>query len=220
MSSKYISSKNDQQGEWDKIWGSKKLLNRIVDFGRRIYHFRSMLILKKYINVDNFCELGCGTSTLLLKVAKHVNHVTGIDYSKQALINSRMLFKKNCVKNATFLEDNCLNLKTKKKYDTVWSAGLIEHFEDPALVVKEHLKITKKGGYTIISVPYKFSYQYIWYLVTRPKLLRRLWPWTEQIFFTKKSLTSTLRKYSKGENDYFIKIYPVLGLIILFVHKN
>ena len=70
--------------------------------------------------------------------------------------------------------------------DVVWSQGLIEHFENPLKIVTEHYRICQSGGVVLISTPAKYSYQHLWYKITRPKMLRKFWPWTEQEFYNKK----------------------------------
>ena len=41
----------------------------------------------------------------------------------------------------------------QSEYDVVFSAGFIEHFEDTAQVISQHLKHLKKGGTLFISLP-------------------------------------------------------------------
>jgi ubiquinone/menaquinone biosynthesis C-methylase UbiE len=207
--------------QWNDVWKSKSLLSRLVDFGRKTYNFKFISILKDDIKVDSFCELGCGSSSLLAQISQSAKKVVGIDYSDQALAISQKLFDKKNIKNVEFVMDNCLDLKIEEKFDTVWSQGLIEHFDDPAKIIKEHLKITKQGGTTAISVPCKYSYMHLWYVLTRPKLLRSLWPWTEQIFFSKKSLRKSLKKYCSNEyQNYKIKLYPLWGVVVLKTKKR
>src|SRR3989338_4230315 len=88
-------------------------------------------------------------------------------------------------------------------------------------IIVEHLKITKNGGRTIISAPYKYSYKYIWYILTRPKFLRRWWPWTDQVFFTKKFMCECFEKYcGMYQWQYRIVISHVSEDVILFVKKE
>ncbi|MFC1648944.1 class I SAM-dependent methyltransferase [Nanoarchaeota archaeon] len=217
---KLISKEKDQKEDWDEIWEDKRLVNRLVNHGRKIYNERWFSLLKPYIDVNDFAEIGCGSSSLLIRVAEHAKNVVGIDYSDEALKVSRKKFKKLGIKNTTFINDNALNFKTKKKFDTVWSQGLIEHFDKPGKVIKEHIKITKKGGTTIISGPYKYSYHNVWYKSTRPKPLRKFWPWTEQQFLSKKLLAAEMKKHCPKQTNYKIKIDPIFGLAFLIVKKK
>ncbi|MFQ5621292.1 MAG: class I SAM-dependent methyltransferase [Candidatus Nanoarchaeia archaeon] len=215
-----IAKGDDQVQSWDDIWENKSILNRIVDVGRVPYNWWFLHKIGKHAKVDAFCELGCGTSSLLAKIAKTCKKVVGIDNSDKALERSRRFFKTQGVTNGEFIKDDALDLKIEERFDTVWSQGLIEHFEDPAKVVQQHLKITKKGGTTIISVPFRYGYQYPWYILTRPKLLQRFWPWTEQIFFNKKMLIEALHKYCPEQKNFKVKTGWLMGIIMLFVEKQ
>ena len=212
-----MNSKED----WNKVWSNNGILHKIVDYGRGKYNNKFLSILKDYIKVNSFCELGCGGSSLLVKIARYSKRVVGIDYSKKALKKSIHLFNKKGIKNAKFIMDDCMNLKIKERFDSVWSQGLIEHFDDPAKIIQEHLKIAKSKGNIIISVPSKYSYMHLWYLLTRPMLFRKLWPWTDQIFFTKKSFANELNKYcNKIYSNYKINLYPLLGIVVLIIKKK
>jgi SAM-dependent methyltransferase len=220
MAGRLISGKHSQKDDWNKIWNAGTVINKFVDFGRKIYNIRFLSILKNHIKVNTFCELGCGSSTLLAKIAGFSQHVVGIDYADGSLRLSKSLFEKLNITNGSFVNDDCRNLRVKKKFDTVWSQGLVEHFSDPAAIIQQHLKITKKGGHTIISVPYKYGYTNMWYKLTRPTFLKGFWPWTQQLFFSEKMLKENLKKYCPEQTDHWIRTYPLMGIIVLFVHKK
>lgn len=209
------------QQEWDKIWSrNKNLINMMVNFGRKYYNKFFLRAIHPYMdNAIRFVELGCGTSTLIQAISPKVVQATGIDISGEALA----LSKKNCktLTNVNFIRDNCTNLKTKpNQFDLVWSQGLIEHFDKPEILIQEHIKICKPGKTIIISVPYKYSYMYIWYLLTRLKLLRFLWPWTNQDFYTPKKFINIMKKLNYPPSKYDIyKVNSILGIIMLRIIK-
>jgi len=219
MANKLISKTTDQKKEWDKIWKEKNLMNKLVDAGRVVYNKKWLSILEEYLDVDSFCELGCGGSTLLLQVARYAKKVMGVDYSGEALRRSRKLFRENKIKNGEFIKDNCLKLKTKRKFDVVWSQGLVEHFKNPLKIVKAHLQLTKKGGYSIMSIPYKYSYMKFWYELTRFPGLDKFWPWTDQQFFSKRRLEKMIKTKFPQYNTT-VKPYPFWGVVIVVIHKK
>lgn len=209
------------QQEWDEVWfKNKNPVNMIVNFGRRYYNYFFLSAVSRYVDKTTvFAELGCGTSTLIKLLSPKIKHATGIDISEEALALSR----KNCqkLKNVKFSRDDCTKLKTKaNQFDLVWSQGLIEHFNNPAILIKEHIKICKPGKTVLISVPYKYSYMYIWYLLTRLRFFRFLWPWTDQDFYTKKKFARLMKKLDYPKTNYYIyKINPILGIIIIRITK-
>lgn len=181
--------------------------------------FYLFTVLREHRNKKTFCEIGCGSSILLTELSESVGEVVGIDYSQKALERSRNLFQRLKIRNFRLLEDDIRRLKSKGKFDVVFSNGLLEHFEDPGKIILNHLEITKDGGHTIIAVPHKYSFKNVWYLLTRPKPLRRYWPWTEQMFFTKKGIEHCCKKHCPNYN-HKVKVSYLTANVILTVHKN
>ena len=122
------------------------------------------------------------------------------------------------VKNARFEGGDCLDLAYENAFDVVWSQGLMEHFDDPEAVAREHYKAVKKGGIALLSVPYRYSYHALWYLATRPRFLRPLWPWTDQRFYTAQDLLRIGRTITPRARVHFLQPFP-LGLAILELPK-
>ncbi|MFA6554488.1 MAG: class I SAM-dependent methyltransferase [Candidatus Paceibacterota bacterium] len=204
---------------WQNIWLHKNRLSYFVDYGRFVYNgfFRKML--RKHINGQTeFLELGCGTSTLTISLAKEMKGLVGLDISPEALKISQDCAKKYGVTNAKFIDGNCLDVPFQGTFDIVWSQGLMEHFDNPLLVAEQHWKATKLGGTTLISVPYKWSYLTPWYTITRPKIFRSLWPWTDQTFFSKKELIKIGKKITPSARVYLLRPF-FLGIVILELKK-
>lgn len=58
-----------------------------------------------------------------------------IDYSKAAITASQTLFGKDYdTKKIHFIESDLFSLKIQKKFDMVFSSGLIEHFKDAEML--------------------------------------------------------------------------------------
>lgn len=210
-----------QKEAWDSLWKNKQLQG-FLNFTRHcavaIY---LSTILKGHRNAPTFCELGCGSSILLTKLSKTANTIVGIDYSQESLARSRELFRKQGVKNLRLIKDDVRKLRTKERFDVVFSNGLIEHFDNPGEIIKNHLKITKKNGYTIIIVPHKYIFKHLYYLITKPAFMKKLKVYPDQIFFTKKSLEKTYKKYcAKYNYDYKIQLLLFTEDVVLIVHKK
>lgn len=201
--------------EWEDVWSREGLLPQIVSGGRGVYNYFFRHFFRRYTRSDaRLLELGCGTSTLILSLAPGFAEVVGLDISEEALKISRKNADKLGVKNATFLRGDCLDLQYENEFDIVWSQGLMEHFEHPELVAREHYKAAKKGGVALISVPYKYSYHTLWYKMTRPKILRSLWPWTDQIFLDKKELLRIGQMHTPRAQVHILQPF-FLGIAIL-----
>jgi 2-polyprenyl-3-methyl-5-hydroxy-6-metoxy-1,4-benzoquinol methylase len=195
------------------------VLTSIINTGRKIYNWFFRRYLRKFISRETrLLEVGCGTATLTLSLADEIKELVGVDISEAAIELSDKNAKKLEVVNAKFELGDCLNLNYENEFDVVWSQGLMEHFDEPGKVAFEHYKATSPGGVTLISVPYKYSYHALWYGVTRPKLLRPLWPWTEQVFLSKKELLAIGRTLTDKAHVHFLQPFP-LGIIILELPK-
>ncbi len=208
-----------QKDAWQAIWKRQGILTTIVNQGRLVYNWFFRRYLRKYISKNTrLLELGCGTSTLTLSLADEIQELVGLDNAESALTLSRTLAANTGVTNSSFVYGDCLALQYHDEFDVVWSQGLMEHFEDPGKVAEQHYQATKPGGIALISVPYRYSYHMIWYMLTRPQLLRPLWPWTEQIFYNKAQLLEIGRKITPNARVHFLQPFP-LGIVILELPK-
>lgn len=205
--------------DWENVWKRKGLLTIIVDSGRGFYNKFFFRFLKKYVNKNTkLLEVGCGTSSLSLQLCSYIKKFTGLDISEEALRISKRNADYLKVKNANFVKGSCFKTPFKdNSYDIVWSQGLIEHFDDPLSIVKEHVRVCKKNGYTLVSVPYDKSYMKLWHIMTRPKIFQRFWPWTDCDFYSKEMLKSIAEKIGKPYRVFVLSY--ILGVVILEIKK-
>lgn len=208
-----------QKEDWQKIWVRRSWLSAIVNMGRSIYNWFFRRHLRKFISKDTrLLEVGCGTATLTLSLASEIKELVGVDIAEAALELSRRHATEMGVRNSRFEIGDCLGLPYENEFDVVWSQGLMEHFERPEAVAAQHYKATRLGGIALISVPYRYSYHALWYILTRPKPLRPFWPWTEQLFLDKKRLLAIGRTITPKAHVRFLQPF-LLGIIILELPK-
>lgn len=103
-------------------------------------------------------EVGCGSARLLSMLAGMGWETVGIDFTQSALDAARRRFQADGM-SSRWARADCLRLPfADDSYDLVASTGLLEHFQDPAPVVREMLRVLRPGGifYSDI-VPRKFS---------------------------------------------------------------
>ncbi len=205
---------------WDRIWERTSSFSHIIGAGRSVYNGFFRRFMRRYTTRDTrFLELGCGTSTLALSLAPEIKELVGLDISPSAVELSRKNAAELGVTNAHFVEGDCLNVPWKNEFDIVWSQGLMEHFDDPVRVAREHFKALKPDGTALISVPYQWSYFALWYKLTRPMIFRFAWPWTEQTFFTKKRLLEVGRQIDPEAKAHILQPF-LLGIVILELKKK
>lgn len=208
----------EQTAEWEGIWKRKGIFDAVINRGRTVYNWFFRRLFRRYLHSDSqMLELGCGRASLSLSVCGQIGSLVGVDISETAVIQATNEASRLGLSNASFVLDDCTQLKLTEKYDFVWSQGLLEHFEDPLVVAREHFRMLKPGGTALLSVPYKYSYHRVWYALTRPQMLRRFWPWTEQRFFDHAELLSVGKEVTPHSRTFLLQPFP-LGIILLEMH--
>lgn len=209
----------EQAGEWDAIWKRRGILDMAIDTGRSVYNVFFRRLFWRYLSTNaSILELGCGRASLTLSIAPHIRRLVGIDISETAILHAREAAVQGGVTNASFELGDCTKLALSERFDLVWSQGLMEHFEDPVLIAREHYRMLAPGGTALLSVPYKYSYHTIWYALTRPRALRRFWPWTEQRFFNHRELLAVGKQVTPDARAVLLQPFP-LGVIILELRR-
>ena len=79
--------------------------------------------------------------------------VTGMDYSKSGIDMAQALFDALDAKGDLIYADIFSHPFRPGTFDVVYSAGVIEHFNDLREIVRIHVDLLKPGGKTLITVP-------------------------------------------------------------------
>jgi 2-polyprenyl-3-methyl-5-hydroxy-6-metoxy-1,4-benzoquinol methylase len=142
---------------WDHVLEEAKLPR--VNTRRAYHHSITMDFIDGSIRAQEhttFFEVGCGSSGWLPYFAeKYGWRVSGIDYSevgcRLAVENLRILgIPYGDIICKDIFEENCTG---GKKYDVVFSYGVIEHFEDPKDIIRIFSSFLNPGGIMITLVP-------------------------------------------------------------------
>ncbi|MNH99455.1 biotin biosynthesis protein BioC [compost metagenome] len=142
-----------QKQVWDQLW-SKEVSYEWDSLSELIYR-----TLCTYIGSPEgrkIVEAGSGTGKISMHLSKHGADVTLVDYSENAINNSRLAFQKqNC--SGSFVVNDIRKMDISDDgYDLTWNAGVVEHFtfEEKVTILKEMLRVTTPGGAVIILTPY------------------------------------------------------------------
>jgi len=103
-------------------------------------------------------EVGCGSARLSCQLALACYRTFGFDYSFAALKAAQANYSLARV-GGSFVAGDAFRIPFRDGvFDAVLSTGLLEHFEDPAPIVREMVRVLRAGGifYSDI-VPRKFS---------------------------------------------------------------
>ena len=121
-------------------------------------------ITKKRFNKKiSVLDIGCGTGTISLYLAKKRNSVTGIDISKKAVKIAKENAKRlQLEKKVIFLNEDIQSFNFNQKFDLVICSEVLEHLKDDIKVLKKIRMFMKKDGYLLISVPSTNAPLYRW----------------------------------------------------------
>jgi SAM-dependent methyltransferase len=127
-------------------------------------HILKFADFKKY-NKKNVLEIGCGIGTDAIEFIKNGANYTGIDYSNESIRISkkRVEILKLKKKKPCFLVDNCEELKKikklKKKFDLIYSFGVLHHTPNMQKAFNRIYEIAGKNTEIKIMLYAKNSYK-------------------------------------------------------------
>jgi SAM-dependent methyltransferase len=143
----------------------KEIFDKFAIYYDQIYHDKSYIKevnfilknLKKYggKNIQNILDIGCGTGTHSVLLAKKGFSITGIDRSKQALDIARVKFDANNQKGKFLIKDFKnfnLNPKSDACVSLFCSMCYLENLDDLEKSLKSIRNSLKKGGLFIFDI--------------------------------------------------------------------
>lgn len=146
---------------WEKTWEESPFrryhgIEKYLAVNKRLDR-----LFKKFLDKGHkrILEIGCARAKQLVYFAKEFGYeVHGIDYSEKGVELAKENLKKAGVNGTVLCEDIFQTSFKEETFDIVYSMGVIEHFEDPTEIIDIHLKMLKRGGTLIITIPnYKDS---------------------------------------------------------------
>jgi SAM-dependent methyltransferase len=190
---------------WERDWWQGKRPERL-----RLYRdvdFETVRLLHGEAAGSRVLEVGAGGSRVLPYLARHFGYtVFGSDFSFAGCLLLRANLALQQVEGGVVCEDFLQSSLPADAFDLVYSAGLIEHFDDLGAVVAEHLPLIKPGGRLVLMVPNLQGFQ--------GRIMRRLAPslWAVHRVFSPEDLAELLRRLGLEDirfgylGSFFIRI--------------
>lgn len=123
----------------------------------KAYPFMKLdFLFKKYLPKGNyrFLEVGAAPGRYSIYFHEHFGYKAHcIDYSKVGCELIRKNLEMAGVKGKVYDQDILDNDLKSESFDVIFSAGLIEHFDDPAPIISELGHLLKKNGYIVTTIP-------------------------------------------------------------------
>ncbi len=170
-----MESKNKGSYEgWNNIWNEQSkddLLNQmyteetpttIFQFWQRGYA-NDLLKLIEGKNYSTFCELGSGRGTTSMYLSKNgYTDITMVDLAKEGFNVAKYSFNHYGLSQPKMILADVENTNiAPSSFDCIYNIGLLEHFENPSLTLKETLRLLTPGGLAFMPIvpqlPFKKS---------------------------------------------------------------
>lgn len=110
--------------------------------------------IQQQVKLENktVLDVGCGGGILAEAMAKHDAEVTGIDVSS-AVIESAKCHAQESKLNIRYqaLPIDAFNHQNNNPFDVITCMELLEHVEDPAVILQHCARLLKPGGHLFLS---------------------------------------------------------------------
>jgi 2-polyprenyl-3-methyl-5-hydroxy-6-metoxy-1,4-benzoquinol methylase len=141
------------KSHWDAVWTTEPRLRLPRPYS--IAELNLHRLLRRYVRAgSSFLEIGCAPGKTLAWVGARLGaRVSGLDYSEIGIAFARRLFGSLELAGDLRCEDVFATTFERASFDVVYSAGVIEHFDDPRPLVTQHFDLVRPGGLALITVP-------------------------------------------------------------------
>jgi ubiquinone/menaquinone biosynthesis C-methylase UbiE len=159
-----------RKAAWEQLWIQRKRIhiyrNVVEEAQRCLPDLRGARVL----------EVGCGRGATLLDLASRGAQVVGLDYAQSSIVTCETLRAEAGLDGAAdFLLGDARALPfDSESFDLVYSIGLLEHFEQPGILLTEQHRVLKPSGFLLLQVPQKFS---LYTMVKIPLTKLGRWPY-------------------------------------------
>ena len=182
---------------WENFWSRNRNIKDVYPTSRcLIDNLKSVTDLKN----KKVLEVGAGSGRDSILIKNLGSNVFVLDYAESSLKTIKDT-SKNENSALELVMGDALKLPFKdESFDIVFHQGLLEHFKKPEILLKENIRVLKKGGLILIDVPQKF---HLYTLLKHILMFFGKWFAGWETEFT----INELEKLIKSEGINIIKVY-------------
>jgi ubiquinone/menaquinone biosynthesis C-methylase UbiE len=135
------------QGYFESVAGDWERIRRSYFDDRVTSLAIEKLLPRKLILAD----VGCGTGSLTVELARFADKVIGVDLSEQMLRRARIVAKERQLRNVEFRRGDALKLPLEAgSVDATFCVMVLHFLADPHRAIVELCRITRCGGSVIV----------------------------------------------------------------------
>ena len=139
---------------WEEGWWQRKRPERLRLYRDVDFEVVRLLARAGGSKKCRTLELGGGGSRILPYLGRKFGfRVFGSDFSPRGCLLLKANLRLLGIDGGVVCEDLFHSSLAPDAFDLVYSSGLIEHFDNTAAVVAEHLRLLKPGGKLVLVVP-------------------------------------------------------------------
>jgi demethylmenaquinone methyltransferase/2-methoxy-6-polyprenyl-1,4-benzoquinol methylase len=146
----------------NKFWKIKRKVihhyDRLAKIYDALYGYEQSLKIKEALDAlkinssDVVLDVGCGTGLLFKHIDNSVNMVVGIDFSKEALKVAKDLIKRFGLNTVSLIRADADFLPFRNSvFDKVFAITLLQNMPNPALTLREIMRVTKDCSKIVIT---------------------------------------------------------------------
>jgi SAM-dependent methyltransferase len=104
--------------------------------------------IKYSVNKNNFLELGIGHGITLAKLSKHFSRITVLEGAPKLVKQYQNIYD-----NIEILETYFEHFETSGRFDNIGMGFILEHVDDPSLLLRKYRNFLAENGSIFIGVP-------------------------------------------------------------------
>lgn len=144
---------------WEEVWAAKPPQAGRLDQLRKVTQWKFDRIVRKLLDTAShpeadILELGCAPGAMLQRIhrLRPQLNLSGIDYAEEGCRTTAAVLKGLGLPPQVYHGD-VRTAVLPKPFDVVTSFGLIEHFDDPAEILRCHARFCRPGGTVAVALP-------------------------------------------------------------------